>query len=1275
MVVEHRSAGIRLIAQSSPGSGGATMVWKRNDNATADDFDFDLQGNVTACTSATCASAVVRSYQASGQIAGHTVGISTITGDDGVVTVRRFLQPSGVVSLTCEIVPTSGPVDCTIVDNTGVVTITGGTMRRLERRYYDANFRLQVAAVYDPATTLTSGWTFPVKDLSTGVITGTNWLDAPSPLTTCNAFLTTQITGSHRFDVTVFDVNSDGDATLNETGNLFTGDFADALLVRANRVSASAANPGITKHHCRVYERNSRGDVTKVYERFDGVDRTASVPTYLSATVSAHATNRQSALDRYRAMPLSTPLRIFQSCSGTAYDDEGRLICYSVPQAAGTPTPTIQETTTPSTGVFAYKRVTTTSAGAASVATFEKFLGDGWMHESGIGDSATGGYAEGNFTRYLRLTTGTASAQGATTSIVSLSSTGTVVATQAFGYNTLGQLTTKNVVDPTPLARLVWSRSPDDENRTQSISTGGGAANLVATYGAFDGVDTILEPDAEAVDIAYGTSGNSVGRQEQIFRCASLPCGGTPQQEITYARDGRIESVFNVPLSPTIAEGSYAYDAFRRLRVESRPTVGQTIELTYHDNSRVSQRRVKGTDGVSYELISTSFDGLGRPLQDTTAGIMKRTWKYDDKSASFLGTYTEAGTGRTIELTNNFQAGQLAYEQDPFGATFYEYDVVGRIKAIVRHEGSLLSFSGANLTEIEFGYGSAGQLSTVTYPSGRVITYQYGPDLARPTGVLNNGVAVVSSVLYEPYGAIKSFRWGTSSTRTRSFTRDTVGRVTNIDDVYTTPFTSITYSYAGGADGDVTSETDASSHSWLVRATTAGAVRPYSYATNTDFLSSWRDDGQTESTTYLSDGRRQTETDNGTAFNYAYSATLPERMTAKRNTGLISTHEAGLVYDNAGRVTSVDWSDDNPGTPNLQFTYGQLGEVSQVSVSGVGTFVNKYDAQLRRTRREDPTGTVRRFFYAFGRAPLEEQQITGAGVSRWENIYLMGLPIAQVATTPTAPATLYNLHTDRLGVVRKIATAAGVRVSRFVSDGWGGANAASALVTDLAVNPAPQWNWRYPGQYEDVGGVMNAGWRTYLPELGISTSPEPQHQDTVTLYGPQNYTYASQNPLFYYDPDARTIFGTIVRITHKTLKVMRRNAHRDELIDTLQNTADDVICASRKEAEEIAQLAGDGGRPTHHDRHPSGGHKSKPHFHPSGLSGHVFYSVVLVPLAALGSLDEYAKFGVFSNYTDGFSFTEQIPSYMIDSLNPASLPSDANSLLELIDEVFGTDSD
>jgi YD repeat-containing protein len=70
---------------------------------------------------------------------------------------------------------------------------------------------------------------------------------------------------------------------------------------------------------------------------------------------------------------------------------------------------------------------------------------------------------------------------------------------------------------------------------------------------------------------------------------------------------------------------------------------------------------------------------------------------------------------------------------------------------------------------VNFGFGSAGQLATLTLPSGNLITYQYDAN-NQVTAVLVNTTVLLNQAVYEPFGPMREWTWGdgTLAVRTRA---------------------------------------------------------------------------------------------------------------------------------------------------------------------------------------------------------------------------------------------------------------------------------------------------------------------------------------------------------------------------------------------------------------------------------------------------------------------------------------------------------------------------
>ena len=82
---------------------------------------------------------------------------------------------------------------------------------------------------------------------------------------------------------------------------------------------------------------------------------------------------------------------------------------------------------------------------------------------------------------------------------------------------------------------------------------------------------------------------------------------------------------------------------------------------------------------------------------------------------------------------------------DASGTTVYEYSAKGQIKKETKTIDSIQYVT-------QYSYDQNGNLKTMTYPSGRVISYSISND--RAVSVLNNAANLVTNITYKPFGGI-----------------------------------------------------------------------------------------------------------------------------------------------------------------------------------------------------------------------------------------------------------------------------------------------------------------------------------------------------------------------------------------------------------------------------------------------------------------------------------------------------------------------------------------
>ena len=188
-----------------------------------------------------------------------------------------------------------------------------------------------------------------------------------------------------------------------------------------------------------------------------------------------------------------------------------------------------------------------------------------------------------------------------------------------------------------------------------------------------------------------------------------------------------------------------------------------------------------------------------------------------------------------VAVGGAYAKGRLTTLTDPSGNTTFTYDALGRV-------ASRTQTVNANPTSkafrIDYAYGP-GRPTGLTYPSGRVVAYGFNAS-GQVTSITVDGVAVLASAEYLPFGAVRKWVWANGQVYERTYDLD--GRV----DTLTTGPTTGTY-------GDLSQLFGYDSLNRLISAQLAA--------------------GQSQGFAYDANGNRTSATINGAATTYTYPTT------------------------------------------------------------------------------------------------------------------------------------------------------------------------------------------------------------------------------------------------------------------------------------------------------------------------------------------------------------------------------------------------------------------
>ncbi|MEM7101354.1 MAG: RHS repeat domain-containing protein, partial [Pseudomonadota bacterium] len=249
--------------------------------------------------------------------------------------------------------------------------------------------------------------------------------------------------------------------------------------------------------------------------------------------------------------------------------------------------------------------------------------------------------------------------------------------------------------------------------------------------------------------------------------------------------------------------------------------------------------------------------------------------KYD------AGTY---GVGRLTSITD--ESGQMSLSYDHRGNVTQDSRIVDGQSYVV-----------------DYTYDLADNIQTMTYPSGRTITFTRDT-AGRVTSIKEGATVLVENVLYHPFGRPKSWDYGNGLTQVVDI--DTDGRVDEwkvLDGSTELHKWSYNYDDVHNID-DITKD---------------GTLEDYNY----DDVYRLKDQtpiGQSQiSYTYDGVGNRKSETQGVNSKTYSYEGS---------SNRLISDDGQAINYDDAGNVVS----DDNG---NRVFTYNRSNRLSAIHESGL----------------------------------------------------------------------------------------------------------------------------------------------------------------------------------------------------------------------------------------------------------------------------------------------------------------------------------------------------
>ena len=625
----------------------------------------------------------------------------------------------------------------------------------------------------------------------------------------------------------------------------------------------------------------------------------------------------------------------------------------------------------------------------------------------------------------------------------------------------------------------------------------------------------------------------------------SAPLPGPPNASapiVSYAYDAQ-----NQPTQSTQAPGvagfnlttSTAYDALGRPSTLTDPANGAT-QLSYDGLGRV----ITVTDPRSLST-QTPRDGLGQVTQlqspdtgntnltyDLVGNLLTRTdsrgvlasYTYDalnrvtgttltlagQAAQTYTWTYDETGTG------NSYGIGRLTTASFPEGSTHYAYDPQGRVVSTVQTVKSAPGTSSQNIVHTtRYAYDAAGHITSLTYPSGRVVSISYAGGL--PTGIAlaasatssATPVPLLSNIQYAPFGAVQSWTWQMASgpqAYARSF--DTSGRLTRY------PLASVQGDLLRDVTYDDANRITAYTHYRASVGATKAIPAPeldqhFSYDANGRLTqASVATPSAVTSWTYTYDA-------NGNRTSVALNGNPPGAYTvdtASNRLNAVSKPPITLAYDAAGNTISDG---------NYTLGYNVRGRLASVAIS-TNQSTYSHDSAGQRVRKFSNSGANSTVLYNYDQSGhlLGEYDQNGNPIR--EYLWLDDQPVVVFTPDPAAGTNttnsaatvaplVYYIFADHLNTPRAVVDRQNKLRWSWMDEPFG-TTAANSNPTGVGTFIM---SLRFPGQvYDAESGLHYNQNRDYVPGIGRYAQSDP-----IGLNGGINtYSYVGGNPLSFIDP-------------------------------------------------------------------------------------------------------------------------------------------------------------
>ena len=653
-------------------------------------------------------------------------------------------------------------------------------------------------------------------------------------------------------------------------------------------------------------------------------------------------------------------------------------------------------------------------------------------------------------------------------------------------YDGLGRTTKVSTLDASGTSYSIVETQYDPLGRPYMVSNPHNSTAQYWTTTQFDALGRptkVIAPDNSQTTYAYSentvTVTDSAGKQRKSVSDGLGRITSVDEPDVTNGNSltqvtSYVYSVLDDIQTATqgVQTRTSVYDDMGRLTSATTPESG-TVSFQYNSFDLVTQR----TDARGV-ITTYSYDGLNRLTQVTynvgTTGVPAThsvTYAYGTNQAQF-------NDGRVITMT------------DGTGTESYTYDLLGRTTQIQKT-------IGGQTYQTNYAYNLASELTSITYPSGRVVEQSVDAIgrlcevAAQTTGCASSPSPYATDFAYNPAFEITGFNYGNGVTAAFTYSPDRLQLAGLGYSKGAQTLFGLNYWYKQDSTNCPAGQTnDNGQIQCITDNVDSGRNVTYTY----DALARLSTALTKGSTNYPKWGLSFTydRYGNRTAQTVTAGSQVPSNSLSFANPGGAQTNHAdNYGYDASGNMT-------NDGLNTLVYD-GENRVTSSSGSNGSGAY--SYDGNgLRVEKTSGSTTTV----YIFSGAKVIAEYVNGASPTNptREYVYAGGALLASISATTT---TYY--HQDHLS-------------NRLVTDSTG------AVAENLGAYPyGESWyntsseKWLFTSYERDAESGNDYAMARYdVNRLGRFASPDPVSGSAADPQSLNRYAYVRNDPINYTDP-------------------------------------------------------------------------------------------------------------------------------------------------------------